>query len=243
MTPRGRSHPSPEDAAAPELMDRPGLDQGELARSLRHLEQVNRFLGGTRSLLRRLPPLLPPSGPLRLLDVGAGDGAVARRVAAWARRRGRACQVVALELHPQTLEVARERTAPGPVALVRGDARALPFPAGRFHAALLTLALHHFHGEAAVAVLREAGRVSDGHVLVSDLERGWPNRVGAALLAHTLWRGNSITRHDGPLSVERAYRAPELVALAHAAGLPRPVVRRHPFFRLVLTTGTMEERP
>ena len=242
MTPRGRPRPSRDDAPAPELMDRPGLDPEELARSLRHLEQVNRFLGGTRSLLRRLPPLLPPSGPLRILDIGAGDGAVARSVAAWAGGRGRPCRVVGLDLHPQTLEVARARTAPGAVALVRGDARALPFPAGGFHAALLTLALHHFHGEEAVAVLREAGRVAAGRVLVSDLERGWPNRLGAALLARTVWRGNAITRHDGPLSVERAYRAPELVALARAAGLPRPVVRRHPFYRLVLTTGTTEEQ-
>lgn len=233
---RDTAHPSEPI----ERMDRPGLDPVELAGSLRHLEQVNRWLGGFRSLRHRLPAILPAAGPLRLLEVGAGDGAVSREMAAWARGRGRPCAVVALELHPQTLEIAAARTPAGAALLVRGDARRLPFADGSFHAAVLCLTLHHFDGVEALAVLREAGRVAAGRLLVSDLERAWPNRIGAAFLARTLWRRNALTRHDGPVSVERAYRAGELYALARAAGLPRPDVRRHPFFRLVLTTGGSE---
>lgn len=225
-----------------ELMDRPDVDPGQLAASLTHLAQVNRWLGGLRSLFLRLPELLPADGPLRVLDIAAGDGAVAGEVAAWARRRGRGCTVAALDIHPRTLAVARARTTRPDVHLVRGDALALPFADNAFHASIVCLALHHFEGEAALRVLREAGRVSGGRVLVSDLERGWPNRLGAALLARTLWRRNPITRHDGPISVERGYRGGELYALARAAGLPAPNVRRHAFFRLVLTSGAERAR-
>lgn len=228
-------------SSSPELMDRPDADPALLAESLRHLEQVNRWFGGLRSLRRRLPELLPRNRSLRLLDIAAGDGAMARAVARWSAHGGSSLRVVALDLHAGTVAIARERSHGDAVLLVRGDALALPFPDAAFDASLLCLSLHHFEGEAALRVLQEAGRVSGGRVLVSDLERGWPNRLGAAVLARTLWRGNPMTRHDGPLSVERGYRAAELDALARAAGLPRPRVRRHPFFRLVLTSGSPDE--
>ena len=44
-------------------------------------------------------------------------------------------------------------------------------------------------------------------VLVSDLERCWPNYLGSRLLAETWWRNNRITRNDGPLSVRGVHGA------------------------------------
>ncbi|HEX9109676.1 MAG TPA: methyltransferase domain-containing protein, partial [Longimicrobiales bacterium] len=110
----------------------------------------------------------------------------------------------------------------------------LPYPDGAFHAVLLTLTLHHFEGEAALRVLRELARVARGGMIVSDLDRSWANYVGARLLGWTVWARNPITRHDGPLSVLRAYTADELRQMARDAGLRDARVVTHPFQRVVL---------
>ena len=61
------------------------------------------------------------------------------------------------------------------------------------------------------------------------------NYIGARLLSWTWWRANPLTRHDGPLSVLRAFTAPELLAIARSAGLHGVRVERRWFFRLLLT--------
>lgn len=170
---------------------------------------------------------------LRILDVGTGSGdllsAAVRRTSEW----GRPAVAVGLDLHAATLAVARTRTTGIP--LVRGDGLRLPFTDGAFDLVHLGMVLHHMDGDALPGLLREAGRVArGGRILVSELERAVPNYLGARLLAATLWRFNPVTRHDGPLSVLRAFTPSELLDLAGAAGLRHATAHRHPFFRLVL---------
>jgi hypothetical protein len=68
---------------------------------------------------------------------------------------------------------------------------------------------------------------------VNELERNWQNYAGARLLAATLWRNSPHTRHDGPVSVLRAFTKDEL-ARALEDELLRPArVQRCFFYRLV----------
>lgn len=234
-----------------ERMDRPDVDRAELETALRDVARVNRWLGARRALLRYLPDLLPPSPrPLRVLDVGTGSADLPLAIADWAARHGRALEIAAIDMHAGTLRHARSRIArrartddPAhttrtdgpPVRLVRGDALRLPFRTGAFDLALLSMTLHHMDGPALTGSLRELGRVArGGNVLVGELERSLPHWLGARLLAATLWRSHPVTRHDGPLSVLRAFTPDEMRSLARDAGLRNPSVRRHLLYRLVL---------
>jgi len=217
---------------APELLDAPAHDPAVLAHSLAQVADVNRWLGGTRSVALALAGAFPGSGALHLLDIGTGAGDVPL---ALNRMLGRPVRWTTVDLHAQTAALAGAAGLP----VARADGARLPFPAGAFDAALLTLTLHHFDGALRLRVLREAGRVAR-FVIVSDLRRSRVNLMGARLLAATLWRGNPLTRHDGPLSVLRAFTAAELLADARRAGLHEPGVRRRFFQRLVLTAGGTE---
>jgi len=245
MTPRERRRPARVTGAGERLDAPTAHDPAVLERSLGHVSAINRWLGGWRSLLRHLPAFLPAEGPARLLDVGTGSGEAAVVAAKWARRQGRELRITATDANPAILEIARRRTANYPEIRVEpADALALPYPDGAFHAAMLTLTLHHFEGDAAVQVLRELARVARGGIVVSDLDRSWANYLGARLLSWTLWAPNPLTRHDGPLSVLRSYTRSELLALAAAAGLRDARVHRHLFERLVLTaSGSAAPRP
>jgi 2-polyprenyl-3-methyl-5-hydroxy-6-metoxy-1,4-benzoquinol methylase len=163
---------------------------------------------------------------------------VPRAIVRAARRERLKVRITACDVHAQTVALARERCRTYPeIDVARADAVALPFADGAFDIALLSLTLHHFADAVQLAALRELARVCRRALVVNELERSWPNYLGARLLATTLWRTNPLTRHDGPVSVLRAFTPAELYDRAHVAGLTGVHVRRAFFYRLVLVAG------
>jgi SAM-dependent methyltransferase len=215
-----------------EILDGDGVGDGELARTLALVTEVNRRLGGVRSLKHHLRSLRDRR-EVQVLDVGTGSAEVLRDILAWG---GGSWSGVGVDLSAAALRVASDtgdsrETGPN---LVRGDALHLPFPDDAFAASFGSLTLHHFTDDEATRVLAEMARVSRELVVMSDLERSLPAYVGARILAATRWRRDRITRHDGPLSVRRSFTPAELRTLGRRAGLRSPRVRRHFPFRLVL---------
>ena len=204
----------------PELMDRPGHDPAVLAENLNDMRLVNRWLGGARLTvdgLERLTDGLAPNRRLRLLDVAAGGADISRVLVGWARRRCPDALVVATDLSHEILRLATDPPRPG-LAFAVCDGLRLPFRDGAFDAAVCSLVLHHLRPDDAVRFLREMRRVSRLGVVVNDLVRWWPGVWGTWLMSR-LFSRNPLTRHDGPLSVRRAYTRPELRALVVRAGL------------------------
>jgi SAM-dependent methyltransferase len=213
-----------------------GLDPREFAGLLAAVRRTNRWYGGHALVLRYLARFAAaiPQRPLVIVDVATASADIPAAIARWARARGLAVRIVALDLHPDILRAARQATAALPeVLLVRADAFALPFADGSADIVLNALALHHFSFDDAVRVLREIARVARGGFLVNDVLRSWPAYLGA--LADTWLLGrNRLARHDGPLSVRRSFTWEEFGALARAAGLRGVSIRRHRLQRVVI---------
>ncbi|MBI1846253.1 MAG: methyltransferase domain-containing protein [Candidatus Rokubacteria bacterium] len=224
-----------EDAV--EMLDRvvPAPDR---AASLADVERLNAWFGGyalTLRALARLARRVPTTRALVVADVGGAAGALARRVAAWARRQGRPARVVVLDRDLATLTSARAG-APAGVVFVCADATALPLRAASVDVAVTALTLHHLDPEAAVACLAGMRSAARAGVIVNDLLRA---RLSLALvwLATRLVARHRFSRHDGPLSVRRAYSPAELAALGARAGLRALRVRAYPLLGRVLAVG------
>ena len=101
------------------------------------------------------------------------------------------------------------------------DGRGLPYPDASFDVAHASLVIHHLEPDDAVALLRELRRVARNGIVINDLVRGRLAWLGTWLAVHTLATGR-YARHDGPLSVRRAYSRTELMGLVDESGL-RPV--------------------
>lgn len=205
-----------------ELLDRLGdaAHATELAGNLRDIRRANRWLGGTRAVLSALAPLLAAhdrAEPVTILDVATGSADIPVAVSEWAERDGRDVRIVASDLQPAVLAVARAAERPERIFIQRADARDLPFPDRAFDIVTLSLALHHFDQRDAPRVLQEMSRVGRRALIVNDLERSRPGLAGAWLFGH-LATTNRMTRNDAPLSVRRAYTRAEALALAHTAG-------------------------
>ena len=215
-------------AGATELLDGPLDDPDALRGNLRDLAWINRRLGGTsasRGAIERL--LAGRSGPHTLLDVGTGAADIPLALLASSARTRRPLRVTALDSRTEVLDAAREvdpRLATGStrdLELVVGDGRALPWPDRTFDVVHASLLVHHLEPADAIAFLAEAARVARHGVVLNDLVRARLHWLGARALLGVTTR-TRYTRHDGPLSVRRAYTRMELRALLAAGGL-RPV--------------------
>ncbi len=214
-------------AGARELLDGDLTDDRVLEGNLRDLRRINRFLGGL-SLSRRAVDAIvevaavPRDRQLSLLDIGTGGADIPMGMIAEWQRTGRQLTVLGIDSRHEVLAAAaRERPAILAMDGLRlriADGRTLPFDDDSFDIAHASLVVHHLEPADAAALIHEMARVSRHGVVLNDLARGRLNWLGAWLLLHAITR-NAYTRHDGPLSVRRAYSLAEVRALVTEAGL------------------------
>lgn len=200
-----------------EIMDDLSRPEHEFAAAYRELETINRWLGGIRAIERFLPNTPNPL----ILDVAAGacdvGEALARRIS---------CRIVVLDRNAQGLRLAK-RALP-----VLGDALELPFRDETFDVVMASLFFHHLSDEDCVRVLGHMWRIAKHVVLVNDLHRH-PVAYFSIRALTAAFGKSAMVRHDGPVSVLRAFRPGDLLNIAKAAAVPASVHRSFPY-RLVL---------
>jgi ubiquinone/menaquinone biosynthesis C-methylase UbiE len=204
-------------AQVSELMDDLSRPVGEFDQAYKELETINRNLGGVRAIER----FLPARDGMAILDVAAGGCDIGDALA-----KSRGCRVVSLDINVMGLRHSRH-TLP-----VVGDGNMLPFANGTFDAVICSLSFHHLTDMECQQFLREMWRTSRSLVLVNDLHRH-PVAYFSIRVLSTLFSKSDMVKHDGPVSVRRAFRPSDLTELARRAGIPAEVHRSFPF-RLVL---------
>ena len=228
------------DPLQPELMDQAELLEGkpspELERDLANLRWLNRRFGATsllRHFLKRwMSTASAHAGPFRILDLATGEGDLPREIVTWCRNRKIAVRIDAVDLNPATLAVAIERSRDFPeIHFHQGDIR--NWGNGTWDFVLCSLALHHFSGEDAVSVLRNAHRLASQYLLVADLKRSIVGALGIWLLTALLLR-EPMTVHDARLSIRRAFSFQEFGDLARTAGWTNFGQARFPITRQAL---------
>lgn len=206
----------------PELLDGPLDDPAALVGNLRDLRRINRWFGGVALTSAAIEALAAHRTGLSILDVGTGGADIPVALLARAARRDRTLDIVGLDSRPEVLAAAaladRAVIETTGLTLRVGDGRSLPYPDDSFDVVHASLVLHHLDGDGATALLHEMARVGRLGIVINDLHRGRLAWLGAWLVGHVL-TGNRYTRHDAPLSVRRAYRVDEALALVRGSGL------------------------
>lgn len=219
---------------ADELMDAPDLDPQVYAAVLADLARVNQVTMAARPTLSFLERAIGRRQSLTLLDVGFGDGDMLRRIARWAAARGIRASLTGIDLNPNSVGAAAARTPPGlPIRYLAGDYAAL----GEGHDCIISSLVAHHMSEAELdGFLRYMETHARCGWIINDLHRHRLAYHGFPLLAR-IARWHPIVRHDGQLSVARAFRPHEWPAILARAGVDPAVatVERWFPFRLCVT--------
>ncbi len=215
---------------ADELMDADDLDAGTYGLVMADLARVNRWTLAARPTLGFLARAARGTGRLRILDVGYGDGDMLRRIAFWAQRRRLPVTLVGVDLNPRSAQAATAHTPAGlGIRFGTGDYAA---EAGKgWDCIISSLVAHHMTHDQLIAFLRFMEREARRGWFVNDLHRHRIAHLGFPLLARVM-RCHPIVRHDGTLSVARAYRPAEWAPLLAEAGVTDAQVQRRFPFRL-----------
>ena len=218
-------------ALAEEQMDAEDLDPAIYARVLKDLAQVNTVTMARRPTLAFLNRVTARSStPLRILDVGFGDGDMLRRIAHWAKARHQSVELVGIDLNPRSAATANAHTSAGlPIRFRTGDYADLA--AEPWDVILSSLVAHHMTHDQLVAFLRFMDQHAKRGWFINDLHRHGFAYAGYPLLARICgW--HRIVREDGTLSIARSYRPAEWPPLLAEAKIQNARVFRTFPFRL-----------
>ena len=188
-----------------EWMDEPCSFE-EFRDCLRDLRQVNRLTLAYRPTLWWLQQLLRPgAAPVHIVDVGCGGGDMLRTIELWAQKRGIAVTLTGIDLNPYAARAAREFTpASSRIRWITGDAFSYQpdLPIGLVISSLFT---HHLPEREIPRFLHWMELVATRGWFVNDLHRERLPYYGFMALA-TVMRWHRFVRHDGPVSIRRAFQ-------------------------------------
>jgi 2-polyprenyl-3-methyl-5-hydroxy-6-metoxy-1,4-benzoquinol methylase len=216
-----------------ELMDDPDSDFDLLRSTFRQFRVINRLLSRSRSLLRRrILRDMADTRRGRVLELGGGDGELARWVYRQMARRGGAPEVLSLDQDDRALKLAAEADDGTPIRLLKGRAPE-DLPTGHFDYVFGNLFIHHLSDDELVALFTELRRRGTGRCVFNDLYRGHLPLAAYSLFAGIFLR-RSFAYYDGRVSIRRGFRPKELETMARGAGWDRVHVFRRPPGHLVL---------
>jgi SAM-dependent methyltransferase len=213
-------------ADEPELMDADDLPAVRYASVLHDLARVNRVTRAAPPTVRWLARATEGLTHYTLLDVGFGHGDMLRRIARWARARGQHPQLIGVDLNPRSAPIAQAATDPSlPIRYYTGDAAALTAADGTAPDFIISsLVAHHMSDPSLVEFLRWMDATARRGWFVNDLHRHPAAWYGYRALAAVM-RWDPIVRHDGALSVRRAFVRADWDRLLQAAGVDAAAVR------------------
>ncbi len=215
-----------------EWMDDPSVDLATFESCLRDLAAVNvvtlaRFptLGFLETLRRA--GRLEIGRPVEIVDIGSGYGDGLAAVGDWARRSGVAVNLTGVDLNPWSAQIAN-RAGASSARFVTADVFAYEGPADIVVSSLFT---HHLSNDEVVRFLRWMESRATLGWFVNDLHRQALPYYGFGAMAR-LMRWHRFVRHDGPVSIARAFSPEDWRGLIERADLDDEAVqvrRRFPF--------------
>lgn len=203
---------------APETLDHLAADDPRARRSRRDLVRVHGAMGTRSIVVHGWQALVSParaSAPLKILEIGAGDGTLLLGVArslvpAWTH-----VELTLLDRQDIVSAATLARysdlgwTARVEVADVLDWAARSAGVAPRWDLITTTLFLHHFEGRQLDALLARVAS-SANRFFACEPRRAWLALAGSHLVGAI--GANAVTREDAVLSVHAGFRASEITA-------------------------------
>jgi SAM-dependent methyltransferase len=215
-------------------MDADDTDYETFRACLVDLAKVNRVTLAHRPTLAFLDTLrrsgrLPTDRPVTLLDVGSGYGDLIRAIDAWAQRHDVQIALTGVDLNPWSAKAARTSTDTArPISWATSN---IFDHQGGADIVVSSLFTHHLTDAQVARFLEWSEAETRIGWFVNDLHRHPFPYYGFALLARVA-RWHRFVRHDGPVSIARAFQAADWTRLITASGLSPGAVKiswRFPF--------------
>jgi 2-polyprenyl-3-methyl-5-hydroxy-6-metoxy-1,4-benzoquinol methylase len=208
---------------APETMDDFQMEGEILRDALDKIASINQLLGGNKVTLEGIKNLIKDQSattPIRILDIGCGNGDMLRSLADYAKQRNLNFILVGIDANNFTITHARSLSASYANITYECvdifDELTEPVVAD---IVLCTLTLHHFKDDEIIKLLQHYSHAQLG-IVINDLQR--------SALAYYLFtalcfvfRLNKMSREDGLVSILRGFKKADLESYSNKLKLKK----------------------
>jgi ubiquinone/menaquinone biosynthesis C-methylase UbiE len=205
-----------------ELMDDLQCKGQVVDQSLYELDVINKWLGGNQVTIDSISSLLDSTDkqrPLVIADIGCGSGDMVTRIARWGSQTGRQLKVVGIDANPNIIDYARKKSyGLDNISFEVMNVLEDTFASNRFDIVVATLFMHHFTNDQLIRLFRLLNDQTRIGFVVNDIHRHALAFHSIRLLT-ALFSRSPMVKHDGPLSVQRAFTRSDLKSILSNAGI------------------------
>ncbi|MDN3723493.1 methyltransferase domain-containing protein [Aequorivita sp. SDUM287046] len=201
-----------------EIMDDMDFHGEEMKNLLADLFTVNKWLGGNTITIDGLIKIIKDhsnKGPIILLDIGCGDGALLRRCTEFGRRHNLTFECIGLDFNQNIINIAKNQSEKYPnIRFEKVDVFLNKELIPNCDIAICSLFLHHLENNKIEDLLKVLIRKSDMGLIINDLHR---SRYAFELfkIFGQLFLKTKTARHDGLVSIARGFKKSELMQLSY----------------------------
>lgn len=219
-------------------MDAPNIPVRLLHDNLGELDILNRYFGGHAISLEGIKRLVTDrERTYHIADLGCGSGDVLKFIARWAQSNSYMVKLTGVDINPNAIAYLKINCSDYPeIEGVVSNYKDYLASVPKVDIVHCSLFCHHLNERELLDLFQTLNNYTSGFV-INDLQRSRLAYWGAWLLPRLL-NGTYLSKHDGPLSVKKAFTRDELLKLLHAAGVENAVVNWRWAFRYLVTAKT-----
>ncbi len=190
----------------------------EYRECLLQLGRIGRYLGGDQATFWAFKSLKNP--PQSILDVGCGGGQLAIRLAKLYPQ----AIIKGIDLSEPAIDFAKDSLQKQKPHLQNVEFQVTPSPKlneppKSFDVVTTTLVCHHLSDDEIIDFFKRSLSVAKEAVIINDLHRHTLARCTFSTIA-PLFFPNRLIRHDGLLSIKRAFKRSDWLKYLNAAQIP-----------------------
>lgn len=216
-------------------MDDPEIPAALLHKNLRELDMLNRYLGGHAISLAGIKKLMTDRSKLyHIVDLGCGSGDVLKYIARWARKNQFQVKLTGVDNNPQAIKYLEANSLEYPeISGVAANYTYFLETATEVDIVHCALFCHHLEDETLYELFSSLKARARIGFVINDLQRN-PLAYYSVWLLTRLLNGSALSKHDGPVSVQRAFKRNEIAGLLQKAGIKTYSIRWKWIFRYLV---------
>jgi 2-polyprenyl-3-methyl-5-hydroxy-6-metoxy-1,4-benzoquinol methylase len=201
-----------------EIMDDLEMNDPILLSTLDQIAKINKRLGGNKVTTNGILELIKSrtnelDKPIRILDVGCGNGAVLRSIADKCQKEQILVELIGLDANQTTINYAIEQSKNYQnITFIQQDIFSNQIQDLEFDIATATLFLHHFTNKEIEKIIQNLMASSFLGIVINDLHRSQFAYVLFKFIS--LFISNKMVKNDGAISILRAFKRKDLVTFS-----------------------------
>jgi SAM-dependent methyltransferase len=202
------------------MMDDPDIPIQLLHKNLGELDILNRYLGGHSISISGIKQLITDRQKIyHIVDLGCGSGDVLKYIARWARSNKFQVKLTGIDRNPDAIKYLNINCSDySEISGIVSDYKDFLETGPKIDIVHCSLFCHHLKDNELLELFSYLKIYALDGFVINDLQR-------SSVAYYTVWfltrllRGSTLSQHDGPVSVLRAFTRTELEKLLQTAGV------------------------